>query len=591
MIEYDNGGVNRFLGLLRVRGSVLPFAFLVALPVSVVGFCVKLYEGALQLSPDGSEFLTDNSVWSGFTVLVGFLIIFRTSEAYSRYWQGATSAYLMRAEWFDACSSLIAFCRHSKNAEPKRLQEFRDLLIRLFSVLHTCALADLEATFKEDPDSVNAYRFDVIDVQGLDVSSIDAIRITPNKVELVFTWIQMAIVDAVADGLLTIPPPLLTRSFQEMANGMVQFHDALKIRMIPFPFPYAQLCDGMLVLHGMLTPFIVSQWVTSASACMIFCFVTVFTLWSLNGIAVEIENPFGRDENDLDGKMMQSEMNNNLALMAQPSALVVPTLTIQAAPINGWAIREGEARCLWDAWTQLGGTSRAEMRRRASTRCRHGRLDSEPLSNHTGDTHDEPQSPVAPSSYSDLQLHLDALAASSLRADKMGMTSEPDARLHLASGLGASSPRSPAEGRAMKSTPGTGVSQSHVDVANTSASVGEGVPKFPRRNFSDKHPRLGVDNPASNVAEVTPLENGDGKAEVLSQPIVPRSQYSVSTGVAPGGEQYQGHVSHAGPSHLLVKNPSRPPAAGDPDPVHLDGNGHRAPFEMNSARRHRELRT
>ncbi|CAK0830093.1 unnamed protein product [Prorocentrum cordatum] len=94
-------------------------------------------------------------------------------------------------------------------------------------------------------------------------------------------------------GVLTIPAPILSRAFQEIANGMCQFHEAIKIATIPFPFPYAQTCDCLLIMHWLVTPLVVSQWVSAPSWGALFSFIQVFIYWCLNLIAVEIEQPFG----------------------------------------------------------------------------------------------------------------------------------------------------------------------------------------------------------------------------------------------------------------------------------------------------------
>merc|ERR1719428_1425978 len=80
----------------------------------------------------------ETQVWSSFSVLVGFLIVFRTSQAYNRFWDGCTATHQMRAEWFDACSALVAFCRYSK-AGDAAIMRFTHILVRLFSMLHVCA--------------------------------------------------------------------------------------------------------------------------------------------------------------------------------------------------------------------------------------------------------------------------------------------------------------------------------------------------------------------------------------------------------------------------------------------------------------------
>merc|ERR1712107_234934 len=128
----------------------------------------------------------------------------------------------------------------------------------------------------------------------------------------------------------------VSRSFQELANGMVMFHDALKISQTPFPFPYAQTCYILLMIHWFMTPFVLTAWVEKNSEnsapelktalAMLFCFLQVFILWSLRAISVEIQNPFGQDENDLNQEAMQIEMNSQLLLLVSESTLRTPKL-------------------------------------------------------------------------------------------------------------------------------------------------------------------------------------------------------------------------------------------------------------------------
>merc|ERR1712113_721717 len=156
------------------------------------------------------------------------------------------------------------------------------------------------------------------------------VKRSASRVELVFAWIQLLIVENISNGVLAIPAPILSRAFQEIASGMVAFHDAIKISYVPFPFPYAQSCDCLLILHLLAAPFVISQWVTSPVWAFIFVFIQVFILWSLNFIAVEIENPYGTDANDLDGCRMQQEMNHQLLILLDPSTVRTPKLTSTA---------------------------------------------------------------------------------------------------------------------------------------------------------------------------------------------------------------------------------------------------------------------
>ena len=49
--------------------------------------------------------------------------------------------------------------------------------------------------------------------------------------------------------------------------------------------------------------------------------------WSLDYIAIEIENPFGMDANDIDGCHLQEQMNRHLILLISEDASILPTLS------------------------------------------------------------------------------------------------------------------------------------------------------------------------------------------------------------------------------------------------------------------------
>merc|ERR1712100_959012 len=79
-----------------------------------------------------------------------------------------------------------------------------------------------------------------------------------------------------------------------------------------------------------MSPIVVSQWVHRWYWAFLFTFVQVVVLWSLNLIAVEIQNPFGLDANDIDGRQMQMELNRCLMLLLEPESSRTPTLTEDA---------------------------------------------------------------------------------------------------------------------------------------------------------------------------------------------------------------------------------------------------------------------
>lgn len=275
-------------------------------------------------NPDG-DMLKNSQVWAGFSFLVGFLAVFRTSQSYIRFCEGCTASHGMRAELFDACSSVVAFCKQAKSDNSEVIR-FKELLVRLVSMFHAAALAELEKGDRGHVKDLYAHHYNLIDPESIDRDSLRTIRNAEDRVELIFMWVQQLIVENISTGVLAIPPPLLSRTFQELANAMVQFHDAMRIATVPLPFPYAQTCDWMLTVHVLVVPIVTATWVGSPVWAFLFTLIQVLVLWSLNLVALEIENPFGTDANDIDGFRMQDELNRHLMLLLDENTTATPYL-------------------------------------------------------------------------------------------------------------------------------------------------------------------------------------------------------------------------------------------------------------------------
>merc|ERR1719161_2819794 len=96
--------------------------------------------------------------------------------------------------------------------------------------------------------------------------------------------------------------------------------------MTPFPFPYAQMTTVLLLLHWLITPGLMCMWTGHWVWAFTFTYIPVFSFWCINLIAVEIEQPFGDDINDLPTHELQEEMNSTLLLLIDPASGRCPTL-------------------------------------------------------------------------------------------------------------------------------------------------------------------------------------------------------------------------------------------------------------------------
>merc|ERR1719262_485338 len=168
---------------------------------------------------EGSKAAAEGSLLSGFTFILGFLIVFRANNAYSRWWEGGTLLQELRGEWFNAFSSLMAF----SNSSPSKRQEvkkFQHQLVRLVSLLYASALH--QVCTMEDKC------FYLIDITGFEQESLAFLQsdLCHDHCEVVLQWIQRLVVLADANSVIKIAPPILSRVYNQLGNGIVNLNNA-----------------------------------------------------------------------------------------------------------------------------------------------------------------------------------------------------------------------------------------------------------------------------------------------------------------------------------------------------------------------------
>jgi len=307
------------------------------MPWAILALMLKYFEiwGVLDLSI--LDFLNTGEIYGGFTFVLGFTLVFRTSQSYTRYWAAATAIHEMGSEWSDSCASLLAFASCSK-APAEAVQRYMHLTVRLFSLLHAMAMEEV-AELKDE-------NFHVIDIMGIDWESLHCVQKrsgamyaqgsdVPNvghalKTNTVLCWLKKHIVIAQAQGIIAVPPPILTRVFHELSMGLVEYHKAQQVVIWPFPFPYAQLNTFLIWIYLAVSPLVISTWDTSPWIIAGFTLLTACSMVGLDCIAAEIEAPFGADQNDLPCFEMMDDYNNLLMAQLDPSSWKVPHLTEHA---------------------------------------------------------------------------------------------------------------------------------------------------------------------------------------------------------------------------------------------------------------------
>jgi len=319
MIYYSGSEWWSLMVFGKLSGSVFPRAAKFGGFSAALAFSLKWieHEGILPITSLG--LLTQSAGFSMFSATLAFVLVFRTSQCYSRFWHCATSVSTMRAQMAEAASSLITFTIMSK-APAEDIRVFRHTLVRLFSLLHAMCLS----TFCD-----RETHFPIIDMESFHADHLRVLKETPDnkeRVDVVYMWINAIIIKSLDNGLLNIPPPILSRVFQEMEKAMVEFHQVMQVMTIPFPFPYAQMAVVLLMLMVIGTPISMCYWTDNMASAGVLTFIAILCLTSLEIIADELDNPFGIDDNDLPCEHFQQEMNSSLILLLKPEFGNVPKL-------------------------------------------------------------------------------------------------------------------------------------------------------------------------------------------------------------------------------------------------------------------------
>mmetsp|Transcript_82243 Transcript_82243/g.129476 ORF Transcript_82243/g.129476 Transcript_82243/m.129476 type:complete len:656 (+) Transcript_82243:82-2049(+) len=326
MIDYEDN----FRLLFRIRGSIVPKAILFSTPAVITALILShLDEWAPDARKDsGMMDITESQLWNACTAVIAILLGFRTRQAMGRFWEGTSLLHQMRGEWFDAASCLVSFSRDalSKNKYVE-VWEFRHTLIRLMSLMHGSALDEISDN-QED-------KYEVLDIHGLDTTTLRFLRDCKedydfNRVEALQHMIQVLVTHNHHSGVLTIPPPILSRVYQTLSRGLVNLLNAKKIKDTMFPFPYAQIIFILLVVHTFFTPLMMTQVVKNKVWSALLSFFPIFGMYCINFIAVELEMPFGSDENDLPLRNFQTEMNATLLMLIHEKTDHLPHTSVTA---------------------------------------------------------------------------------------------------------------------------------------------------------------------------------------------------------------------------------------------------------------------
>jgi len=248
-----------------------------AIPCAACTAVIQHLHHTGTFGPDGLKHVLHHSSFSSFTVLISLFVAFRASHAYQRFWTGAQLLCSISSDLYDVASSLVDFSRHSKE-NAAEVSQFRQVTLRLFSVLHALILARLE-TGGSVTGNEQAFEFELIDLEGIDDSSREQLKQAGTRqLDLVFQWLRLLMVDGQHSGLLVAPAPILSRILKTLNDAIADSEKGLSLAEVPFPLSYTLATQFVLMLHWLLTPFMACAWSDYIWSAALLAFVHFYAL-------------------------------------------------------------------------------------------------------------------------------------------------------------------------------------------------------------------------------------------------------------------------------------------------------------------------
>jgi ion channel-forming bestrophin family protein len=265
---------NWFKIALQVKGSVIPTIISQVLWCGAFGlFISALYFYKIPVAAKSLAGVIPS-------IVLGLLLVFRTNTAYERFWEG-------RKAWGSIVNNIRNLSRSIWVAiaeiDPVHLHE-KEQVLKLLVAFAVATKLHLRSQPVDDrlKDLVSPLQF----------SKLQTVNNPP--LEIAF-WVSDYLQAKQEQGQISL---YQMNELQSILSSMVDTLGACeRILRTPMPLAYAIHLKQLMLLYCLLLPFQIVEelrWWTAPAVALVS-----FTLFGIEAIGVEIENPFGTDPNDL----------------------------------------------------------------------------------------------------------------------------------------------------------------------------------------------------------------------------------------------------------------------------------------------------
>jgi ion channel-forming bestrophin family protein len=266
--------IEKFSSSLKMTGSVIPNIFSRVLWCGAFGLFVSvLYFYNIPVFAKSLGAVIPS-------IVLGLLLVFRTNTAYERFWEG-------RKAWGNIVNNIrnlsrLIWVAIDETDPSHRLEKEQALkLLVAFAVATKLHLRSQPASDRL-ADLVSTLQFSKLQTA------------TNPPLEVIF-WISDYLQAKHEQLQISL---YQMNELQTLLNNLVDMLGACeRILRTPMPLAYAIHLKQLLFLYCLLLPFQVVEelrWWTAPAIALVS-----FTLFGIEAIGVEIENPFGSDPNDL----------------------------------------------------------------------------------------------------------------------------------------------------------------------------------------------------------------------------------------------------------------------------------------------------
>jgi len=276
-----------FESALQIKGSVIAAIYKRVLLCGAFGVLISIL---YHLKIPVSQPILGTVIPS---IVLGLLLVFRTNTAYERFWEG-------RKCWGAIVNTIRNLARQMWVSIDEKEPEDKDHKIETLSLLVAFGIAT-KLHLRSEPISS--------DLEALmpDSKYITLKIINNPPLEIAF-WISDYLQQQYNRNCIN---SYQLTSMQELLNLLVDnLGSCERILRTPMPLAYAIHLKQLLLLYCFLLPFQIVQsldWWTGLISALVS-----FTLLGIEAIGLEIENPFGYDENDLPLDAICTTMKRNI---------------------------------------------------------------------------------------------------------------------------------------------------------------------------------------------------------------------------------------------------------------------------------------